>query len=199
MIGYLRGVVRLKQDSCVMLETNGVGYEVFIPSSAMSRLPNENSQAELYIHCDVQEKSQELFGFATVTERDLFRVLISVNGVGPRTALNILSELNVSDLVTAVQLDDHKLLERVPKIGKKTAARLLIELRDKIEKFPVEHTEDGDYSEMQSDFVHEASAALVELGYSLREARRAAARAAKESSSVEEVIRDALASLSAVS
>jgi len=198
VIGYLRGVVRLKTESYVMLETNGVGYEVFVPGSAMSRLPEPNHQAELYIHFDVQEKSQEMFGFSTVTERDLFRVLISVSGVGPRTALGILSELNVSDLVTAVQLDDHRVLERVPKIGKKTAARLIIELRDKIEQFPVEPSDEGDYREAHSDLVHEASAALVELGFSIREARRAAAIAAKDSQGVEEIIRNALVSLSVI-
>ncbi len=200
MIGYLRGVIQNKQASSLVLQASGVGYEVFVPASTLGQMPQENEQAELYVHTEVQDRAIELFGFATLLERNVFRILIAVSGIGPRTALGILSELNVSDLVAAVQFDDHRILEKVPKIGKKTAARLIIELRDKIENFEVPPEMPPSHSVPQAvDIAKDAAQALVELGFTSRESSRAVRAVAEQASTAEQAVRLALARLSSAS
>ena len=199
MIGYLRGSIRQKQASYVLLDVNGVGYEVNVPATVVQELADVDGQAELHIHTHVREDAHTLFGFTGQADRDLFRVLINVSKIGPRTALGILSEMKVSELVVCVQLEDPRSLEKVPGIGKKTATRLLLELRDKVGQFPVDNFDVRDSSTGASNIVLEATEALIELGYSHRESRRAVLSIRDNADSTEQAVVLALASLNTVS
>ena len=199
MIGYLRGSIRQKLASYVLLDVNGVGYEVNVPATVIQELADIDGQAELHIHTHVREDTHTLFGFTGQVDRDLFRVLINVSKIGPRTALGILSEMKVSELVACVQLEDPRSLEKVPGIGKKTATRLLLELRDRVDQFPVDNFDVRDSSTGASNIVLEATEALIELGYSHRESRRAVLSIRDNADSTEQAVVLALASLNTVS
>ncbi len=199
MIGYLSGLIRQINPPCILLNVNGVGYEVNMPMSEFQNLPPEGERAEIYTHLHVREDTQALFGFSQITDRDMFRTLITISNVGPRIGLAILSELKVAELVNCVQLNDTRSLEKVSGIGVKTAEKLLIELRDKVKQFPIESLVDDDEMTV-GNTVQEATEALVELGYSRREARQAilSARESTDANTTEQLILEALASLSTV-
>ena len=200
MIGYLRGLIRRIEPTSIILDVNGVGYEVHLPTSALQNLPQEGEMAELHIHLHVREDVQALFGFTQIAERDLFRTLITISKVGPRIALAILSELSVSELVACVQMDDTRPLEKVPGIGAKTAEKLLIELRDKVSQFPIEDSIDLEGGSSTGNSIIEATEALVELGFSNREARQAVLIARDNGKdTTEQLVREALSTLSTVS
>ena len=133
MIGRLIGILLEKHPPLVLLDVHGVGYEVDVPMSTFYDLPEIGVQATLYTHLVIREDVHLLFGFATESERQTFRQLVKISGVGARTALALLSGLSVSDLHHAVATQDSARLIRVPGIGKKTAERLLLELRDKLD------------------------------------------------------------------
>ena len=199
MIGYLRGLIRRIEPTNIILDVNGVGYEVNLPTSALQNLPVEGEIAELYTHLHVREDVQALFGFTQIAERDLFRTLITISKVGPRIALAILSELSVSELVVCVQMNDTRPLEKVPGIGAKTAEKLLIELRDKVSQFPIDVSIDMDDGTSTGNSIVEATEALVELGFSNREARQAVLIARdKGKDTTEQLVREALTTLSTV-
>ena len=198
MIGYLRGVVKSKDSVCVVLDVGGVGYEVQVASNTMDELPETDESVEIYTHYHVREDAHTIFGFTTAQDRDMFRVLITISQIGPRIALAILSELNVADLVASVELDDTRSLVKVPGIGSKTAARLLMELRDKIAHFPVADTSDGDERMTASIIVRETIDALVVMGFSHKESRRAALSVKGNAGSTEQAVRLALAAMGPV-
>ena len=152
MIGRIHGQLVEKHPPQIVVNVNGVGYELDVPMSTFYQLPGNGAEVTLYTHLLVREDAHQLFGFATEPERLAFRQLIKVSGVGARTALAVLSGLSVGDLRAAVSAQDGGLLTRIPGIGKKTAERLLLELRDKL---------DG-----ASDIAN----ALMALGYNEREA-----------------------------
>ena len=131
MIGRLTGILLEKQPPQVLLDVNGVGYEIDVPMSTFFDLPATGEQATLFTHLLIREDAHLLFGFATEPERKLFRQLIKITGVGARTALALLSGMNVAELHQAVSAHDSSRLVKIPGIGKKTAERLLLELRDK--------------------------------------------------------------------
>ena len=200
MIGYLRGLIRRIEPTSIILDVNGVGYEVHLPTSALQNLPEEGKMAELHTHLHVREDVQALFGFTQIAERDLFRTLITISKVGPRIALAMLSELSVSELVACVQMDDTRPLEKVPGIGAKTAEKLLIELRDKVSQFPIEDSIDLEGGAPTGNSIIEATEALVELGFSNREARQAVLIARDNGKdTTEQLVREALSTLSTVS
>jgi Holliday junction DNA helicase RuvA len=132
MIGHLKGVILEKHPNLVILETAGVGYEVQIPVSTFTTLPDAGAIASLRIHTHVREDAIVLFGFATPEEKALFERLISVSGIGPKLGITVLSGLPTPDLVTAIRSSDIATLVRVPGIGKKTAERIVLELKDKL-------------------------------------------------------------------
>ena len=134
MIGSLSGRLALKQAPAVMIECGGVGYEVETPMSTFLDLPAVGETVSLYTHLQVRDTAHSLFGFSTQSEKALFRALLSVSGVGAKMALAILSGIAVDDFERCVQFEDIDLLVKIPGIGKKTAERLIIEMRDKIEK-----------------------------------------------------------------
>ena len=132
MIGRLTGVIAEKSPPQVLLDVNGVGYEVAVPMSSFYNLPDLGGRCTLLTHFVVREDAQQLFGFLTHDERSTFRQLVKISGVGPRTALAILSGLSVTELAGAVSRQEGGRLVKVPGIGKKTAERLLLELKDKL-------------------------------------------------------------------
>ncbi len=168
MIGRLTGALVLKDPPLVMIDANGVGYEIDVPMSTFYDLPALGERVCLLTHMVVREDAQLLYGFLTENERTSFRQLIRISGVGPRTALSLLSGLSVEDLAQAVAMQEAGRLTKVPGIGKKTAERLLLELKGKLtpELLP---TPSSSVNDAGSDVVR----ALLSLGYSEKEARLA--------------------------
>ena len=164
MIGRLTGLLAEKSPPQLLIDVNGVGYEVDVPMSSFYNLPGLGERVTLLTHFVVREDAQVLFGFLTAEERATFRLLVKISGVGPRTALSILSGLSVGELAQAISLQESGRLIKVPGIGKKTAERLLLELKGKLGAdlaIPASVASDA-----QADILQ----ALVALGYSDREA-----------------------------
>jgi holliday junction DNA helicase RuvA len=168
MIGRLTGVIAEKSPPQVLVDVNGVGYEVDVPMSTFYNLPGIGERATLLTHFVVREDAQQLFGFLTHDERSTFRQLVKISGVGPRTALSILSGLSVAELAGAVSRQESGRLVKVPGIGKKTAERLLLELKGKLGPDLGQPTA-GAPTDAHADIVQ----ALVALGYNEREAAAA--------------------------
>ncbi len=167
MLGRLTGTLAEKSPPQVLIDVNGVGYEVDVPMSSFYNLPGLGERITLLTHFVVREDAQLLYGFLTHDERATFRLLVKISGVGPRTALSILSGLSVADLAQAVSLQESNRLVKVPGIGKKTAERLLLELKGKLGDALT--TPRSAASDMQGDILQ----ALIALGYSDREAAAA--------------------------
>ena len=189
MIGRIAGRLIAKHPPQVVVDVQGVGYELDVPMSTLYQLPATGVDVVLLTHLLVREDAHQLFGFATESERSVFRQLLRISGVGARTALSVLSGMSVADLREAVARQDSARLTKVPGIGKKTAERLLLELKDKLDVavIAVRAQTDG----AGSDVVH----ALLALGYSDKEARNAVAKL-ESGLSVTEGIRQALKALS---
>jgi Holliday junction DNA helicase RuvA len=169
MIGRLNGTLADKNPPQVLVDCHGVGYEVDVPMSTFYNLPGIGEKVQLLTHFVVREDAQILFGFATPSEREAFRQLIKISGVGPRTALSVLSGMSVGDIAQAVTAQDASRLVKVPGIGKKTAERLLLELKGKIGADLGNAAGVGAASDAQADILQ----ALVALGYSDKEAQAA--------------------------
>ena len=199
MIGRISGVLLEKKTPELLVDVNGVGYEVLVSLTTYFELPDEGTPATLHTHLVVREDVQQLYGFGTLGERELFRNLIKVNGVGPKMALTILSGMNASDLVRCVQCDDVSALVRLPGVGKKTAERLLIELRDKVANLSHAQpsSESTHLSRVQPDAMEEAESALIALGYKPQEAARMITAVHQEDEKLEtsELVRKALKSV----
>ncbi len=203
MIGSLRGILRDKQPPSLLLEVNGVGYEVEAPMSTFYQLPDSGEEVFLYTHLVVREDAQLLYGFHTLDERRLFRALIRVNGVGPRLALAILSGISAAEFAACVQDNDTASLVRLPGIGKKTAERLIVEMRDRMEdwqaaRLPAGETGEGGAAATAPaagrGAAREAITALVALGYRPQEASRMVSGLDIEGMDSEDIIRAALRS-----
>lgn len=189
MIGRLTGLLAEKTPPQVLLDVNGVGYEIDVPMSSYFNLPAIGERVSLLTHFVVREDAQVLFGFLTAAERHTFRLLIKISGVGPRMALSILSGLSIDDLAQAVSQQQSGRLVKVPGIGKKTAERLLLELKGKLGDVP------GDtVRSVGGDSHADIQQALMALGYSDREAATAL-KALPADIGVSEGIRLALRSL----
>lgn len=191
MIGQLSGILLEKQPPQVLLDVNGIGYEIDVPMSTFFILPSVGEQTTLYTHLLIREDAHLLFGFATESERQTFRQLIKITGVGSRIALALLSGMNIAELHQAVSAHDSSRLIKIPGIGKKTAERLLLELRDKLK------IEKSDAVQV-SALLHQANDifnALLSLGYNEREADWAVQQIPAETT-VAEGIRQALQRLS---
>jgi Holliday junction DNA helicase RuvA len=189
MIGKIAGRLLEKHPPQIVVDVHGVGYEVDVPMSTFYSLPATGAEVSLYTHLVVREDAHQLYGFATEAERHAFRQLLRISGVGARTALSVLSGLSVSDLRDAVAQQDAGRLIKVPGIGKKTAERLLLELRDKLDAFgaPAAVKGDGQASDVTN--------ALISLGYNEREAAWAI-KQLPEGQNVSDGIRQALRLLS---
>jgi len=193
VIGFLRGRLAAKQPPQLVLDVGGVGYEVEAPMSTFYGLPQVGAEVQLHTHLVVREDAHVLYGFGTERERSLFRELIKVSGVGPRIALAILSGVTVDEFHRCVEGHDVAALVRVPGIGRKTAERLVIELRDRLKglagaTFVPGAAPDGSPGAAQA----EAFAALVALGYKPPEVTRLLQKVDPSVSGTEELIRHAL-------
>jgi Holliday junction DNA helicase RuvA len=191
MIGRLNGVLLEKTPPLVLIDVNGVGYECEVPMSTFYNLPAIGDKVVLLTQFIVREDAQLLYGFGSERERATFRQLLKVNGVGAKSALSILSGLSVDDLVQAVALQDTALLTRVPGVGKKTAERLLLELRDKFSIEGVSASQGAAAKSAGADVLN----ALLALGYNEREAL-AAVKQLPPDAAVADGIKFALKSLS---
>ena len=191
MISRLHGILIEKQPPTVVIDVQGVGYDVDVPMSTFYGLPATGQSVTLFTHLVVREDAHLLFGFATDDERRLFRQLVRITGIGARTALSVLSGMSVDELYAAVTLQDSARLIKVPGIGKKTAERLLLELKDKLALAP------GSVNVATSGASGDALNALLSLGYNDREARAALAKL-DPGMVVQDAIRQALRLLSKV-
>ena len=191
MIGRLTGTLLEKNPPVVTMDVHGVGYEVGVPMSTFYNLPATGEKVSLFTHFVVREDGQFLYGFLTEPERAAFRQLLKITGVGARTALALLSGLSVNELAQAVTMQEAGRLIKIPGIGKKTAERLLLELRDKLPKSTVISSATPTVADTGSDILN----ALIALGYSEREAV-AAMKHLPERATVSDGIRQALKLLS---
>ncbi len=180
MIGHLRGVVLDRQPPRLLLEVQGVGYELEVPMSAWPSLPPVGDGTSLWTHLQVREDGQSLYGFAGQDERDLFRALIRVSGVGPKLALAILSGMSAGEFVHVVREGQVAKLVRIPGVGRKTAERLVLEMRDRLKALPAFSITDGAVAAtaggVSAHLQDEAVQALVVLGYREQEAEKVVAR-----------------------
>lgn len=204
MIGQLRGKIIAKQAPELVIECGGVGYEVTMPMTSFYSLPELEQEAVIFTHFIVREDAQLLYGFANKVERKLFRLLIKASGIGPKLALAILSGMSAEQFVSCVAHDDVSTIVKIPGVGKKTAERLLIEMRDRIKDWqsePVAMQPDAiqnvvDFEQtVINDAKGDALNALVSLGYSQSQADKAIKAVFSQDKSSEDLIRDALKSM----
>lgn len=191
MIGSIRGRLLEKNPPQILVETNGVGYEIDVPMSTLYNLPDIGAEVFLYTHYVVREDAELLFGFSTKAERSLFRLLIRISGIGPKIALSILSGISASILAQAVSQAEPGLLTRIPGVGKKTAERIVLELKGKIDTVVGSADSQTPTSGAKADII----SALVSLGYSEREALQAV-KGLAANVTVNDGIREALKALS---
>lgn len=199
MIGYLRGVLLDKQPPFITLVVNGVGYELEVPMSTLFQLPEQGKELELHTHLVVREDAQLLFGFYSKRDRLMFRELIRLNGVGPKLALALMSGMSANELIACVHAEDTARLMKVPGVGKKTAERLLVELKGRFKDWdnggmPTSLPEQAASSVKGSSAEQDALSALISLGYKPAEASRSIRAVFAEGLSSEELIRRALQS-----
>ena len=194
MIGSLIGLIKEKKPSLLLLEVNGVGYEINVPLSTSFQLPKKGESAYLLTHLNVREDQHTLYGFATEEERNLFRTLIKISGVGAKMALTILSGINVNGFVQSVINEDIDTLVHLPGIGKKTAERLIVEMKDRIDGI-TDNLESSPSTTSETSIAVEARNALVNLGYKNSEAKKILDNIDTNGLSVEELLRQALKSL----
>jgi len=195
MIGFLSGTVHEKQAPHVIIDVNGVGYDIETPMSSFFNLPGLGEKVLMRTHLVVREDAHILYGFLTEQERALFRSLIKVNGVGPKVALGILSGVSVDDFCLWVSENNVVAMVRLPGIGKKTAERLIIDMRDRLpEKMAGDSKLASASLAQQTSPIDEAVSALVALGYKPQDAEKRARAVANDDASSEQIIRSALQS-----
>ena len=192
MIGWLRGRLALKQPPRLLLDVNGVGYECEAPMSTFYALPVIGAELTLRTHLVVREDAHTLYAFATEEERRLFRSLLRVAGIGPRIALGILSGISVEAFLLCIEAQDADPLVRVPGVGRKTAERLLLDMRDRVREFNASVAHPGTAGGVGGSPQSDAYSALVALGYRPAEITRLLKAVADEAASTEELIRRAL-------
>ncbi len=203
MIGRIRGILVEKTPGQALIECAGLGYEIDIPYTTFFHLPDPGQEVTLHTHFVVREDAQSLYGFASLLDRNLFRLLIRVNGVGPKLAAGILSGLDAQQFIRCVEARDTNALVKLPGVGKKTAERLLIDMADRIKQLegqftlaaadaPVAGGTNVVAPAAKEDPRDEAEAALIALGYKPQEAARAVSKVAEEGMTSEAMIRLAL-------
>ncbi|OBX00955.1 Holliday junction ATP-dependent DNA helicase RuvA [Gallibacterium genomosp. 1] len=198
MIGHLRGILLEKSPPEILLEVNGIGYEVLLPMTSFYHLPEVNMEASIYTHLVVREDAHLLFGFYHKQDRTLFRELIKTNGVGPKLALAILSAMSVNEFSYAIEHEELSKLVKIPGVGKKTAERLIVELKGKFKSYQHDDffiEQNSTQNKFEIDKISatdDAISALVALGYKPAEAEKMVKRVAKPEWDSEQLIREAL-------
>jgi Holliday junction DNA helicase RuvA len=198
MIGHLSGKLIEKQPSRIIIEAGGVGYEVFVPLSTFYTLGEIGSHVELKIYTSVREDAIQLFGFSTARDRELYLKLISVQGIGARSGISLLSGMSSDEIISAITSGDIARLTTIPGVGKKTAERMIVELRDKLSSFAVVPIDGQPITSDKSSAYDDALSALLNLGYQKQAAERALKQAAASTtdSDLSAILRDALRLLS---
>jgi Holliday junction DNA helicase RuvA len=194
MIGHLKGKIISKSPPAVLLEVQGIGYEVLCPMSTIYELDNLSDDVLLFTHLSIKEDAHTLFGFITKDEKNVFRELIRVNGVGPKVALAILSNLSVHSLVECISTEDADLLAKTPGIGKKTALKLIVELQDRLSKLNLVGSiaNSSEIKQNSNPNSKQAIEALQSLGFKAKEANRMVSKIEDQKLSTEQLIRLAL-------
>ena len=202
MIGRIRGTLVEKQPPYLLVDAGGVGYEVEAPMSVFYQLPEAGAEVVLFTHFVVREDAQLLYGFGSREERELFRTLIKVNGVGPKLGLTLLSGIDAQTFVRCVHENDSATLVKLPGVGKKTAERLIVEMKDKLDRWQSSPLLDGKpmivgstMAEAARDTEEEAVSALVALGYKPQDASKVVGKVFVEGMEAEEIIRQSLKSM----
>lgn len=193
MISYVRGVLDHKEPNYVTVDVNGIGYEVFIPLSTYQKLPAIGDQVKLHTHHQVREDAMNLYGFLSGEEKEIFELVLSISGVGAKVALSILSAVSVNEFRSAVAQGDTKTLTKIPGIGKKSAERMVLELKDKIGRIHIDEEMVKLLGAAESS--NDAVAALLSLGASQSAAEYAVYRAERrlgEEAKIEDVVTEAL-------
>lgn len=190
MIGLLRGILLKKKPPLLILDVNGIGYEIEAPMTTFYVLPDIENEIEIHTHLIIRDDAHLLFGFATEEEKLLFRNLIKINGVGAKMALTILSGIETNEFSICIQNNDIERLTKLPGVGKKTAERLIVEMRDRLDSLPksIPQTNKDSYA----NTTDEAVSALVSLGFKPAEASQHVLAIADENMSSEDLIREAL-------
>lgn len=192
MIYSLNGIVSEKFNDRAVIDCNGVGYEVLMTRNGLERLNPKGEKAFVYIHMIVREDSVELFGFTDTDERDCYRILLGISGIGPKAAAAVLSELSPEELATAVATGDTAIITRAQGIGPKAAQRIVLELKDKLKGISVIPTKSAPVTVGSAAKTIEAIDALMTLGYTQHEAKRAVSNMDISDKSVEDIIKIAL-------
>lgn len=196
MIAFVEGILEDKQPTRVVLNANGIGYAILIPLSSYEKLPQAGEKTRLLTHFHVREDAQELFGFFTDGERELFGRLLSVSGIGPKLALSALSGMSVRELTVSIVQGDVKRLTGIPGVGKKVAERMVVELKDQLSKGEgLQALADEKSPQFADQRLRDAMLALVSLGYKAPDAEKLVMKIAPslgEKDPVEEVVRCAL-------
>ena len=194
MIGHLKGRIINKNPPEVLIEVEGIGYEVLCPMSTFYELDNLSEDILLFTHLSIKEDAHTLFGFITKDEKNVFRELIRVNGVGPKVALAILSNLSVNSLVQCISTEDADLLAKTPGIGKKTALKLIVELQDRLGKLELSGSlvSSNEFKQSSNPNSRQAIEALQSLGFKIKEANKMVSKIDDQDLSTEQIIRLAL-------
>ena len=195
MYAYLNGKVAEKGPNSLVIDVNGVGYLLSVSMNTLQETPPIGENMKVYTLLSVREDAMELFGFASQEEKKMFSRLLAVSGIGPKVALSILGAMPLRDLTLAIVTGDIASLSRAPGVGKKTAQRIALELKEKVDESDLNYTVNapaGSFTPMQEDAAQEALAALQALGYTAAEAAKAVSQVRGQSDSANEIVRLAL-------
>ena len=196
MIAWLQGIILEKKPPALLLNVSGVGYEILLPMTSFYQLPEVGQNTQLYLHHHIREDAEVLYGFMTAQQRQLFKILIKVNGIGPKLALTLLSGMSIETFLQCVAEQDIKRLTKLPGVGQKTAARMLVELGDKLKLAGFDLSADLNQVVVTNNNIakDDAIAALVALGYKTSDATKAIAPLSAQANS-QDLIRQALQKL----
>lgn len=196
MISYIKGTLKRRAESYIVIETGGIGYQIFVSPATLAKLPQTGEQIKIFTYFSVKEDGVSLYGFASMEEQEMFHRLLMVSGVGPKGALGFLSQLTPQEMILAILSEDVKTLSKAPGVGRKTAQRVILELKDKFKTeeaiFLEEQPQNATASDAKKDTKFEAMDAMVALGYSRSEAAKVVNAVAAEGMSTEDILKAAL-------
>jgi len=199
MIAYVRGTIFSKNPQSVVVDIHGIGYQIFIPLSTFYQLPDETKTVSLYVYTHVREDILQLFGFQTEMEKQVFLLLISVSGIGPKVALNILSGMGFEELLSAIVREDSEKISSIPGVGKKTSQRIILELKEKASKIAegIEVAPEAKLEIRDREIYEDALSALINLGYPSKAAKKAIEAALRNGHemNIETLLKEALRNL----
>lgn len=191
MLSFINGTLIEKHENAIIVKAGGLGYQIFVSTNTLASLPYEGEEVSVFTHLNVKENEIALFGFISKEERDMFLKLISVSGVGPRSAIGVLSGLPLATLISAIATQDLAILQKIKGLGKKTAEKICVELKDKVDIYDTIKVD----TSINTNALSEAIEVLVSLGISKTDATQSARRFAKSDSSTEEIISSVLTNM----